>query len=196
MDSFSTMVEKIRFGQFQHNIAEAQKNTNSDWIKKKITNYSKRTGIAEEIIVDDIKKNELTASFFCKNPTRQNSAEKIATYILGTKTLPSHGKNSVRFDANGNRCSRAIGTTKSADFFINGYYYTQKFTTGEGGAQDNQKADVVDFLTKGSVYNKVGALLDGDYWERHIGELKEAFANNPNVKITSISNYLDTGELI
>lgn len=46
MDSFSTMVEKIRFGQFQHNIAEAQKNTNSDWIKKKITNYSKRTGIA------------------------------------------------------------------------------------------------------------------------------------------------------
>ena len=62
---------------------------------------------------------------------------------------------------------------------------TQGRTSGE--AQDNQYKDVVDFLIYGSLYNKVGACVDGWYWEEHgkKQELKELFRDNQNVIICS-----------
>ena len=83
---------------------------------------------------------------------------------------------------------KTVSSSKSADFLIEGIYFTQKYT-GEntGGAQDNQFNDVVDFLTKGSIYYKVGAIVDGAYWEDmgNKEKLIENFQKNPNVIILS-----------
>lgn len=85
--------------------------------------------------------------------------------MLGIPKLKSFGKDSIRFTPDGNIThTNEIGNTKSADFKIGKYYITQKYTREDGGTQDDQYNDVVDFLTKGSINNKVGALVDGDYW--------------------------------
>ena len=69
----------------------------------------------------------------------------------------------------------------------NGCYATQKYTDGNGGAQDNQRNDVIDFLKRGSIKHKVAAIVDGTYWDKYRPQLVQEFANNPNVIITSVS---------
>lgn len=70
------------------------------------------------------------------------------------------------------------------------YYATQKYTSEAGGAQDNQRNDVIDFLKRGSIKNKVAAVVDGKYWDEWKDVLKKEFSNNPNVLITSISELV------
>ena len=70
---------------------------------------------------------------------------------------------------------------------LDDYYATQKYTKENGGAQDNQKTDVRDFLLKGSQQHKVAAILDGDYWDVQRPLLIKEFENNPNVLITSVT---------
>ena len=81
--------------------------------------------------------------------------------------------------------------TKSADFILKGYYATQKYTDGEGGAQDNQRNDVIDFLKRGSIKHKVAAIVDGPYWDKYRPILREEFASNPNVWITSVTELTE-----
>ena len=71
------------------------------------------------------------------------------------------------------------------------YYATQKYTSEAGGAQDNQKNDVIDFLKRGSIKHKVAAIVDGAYWDRQREILKEEFKNNPNVLITSVTEITE-----
>lgn len=127
------------------------------------------------------------ASFFAKDPSKQNISEKLAIEVLKVEKLPSQGKNCIRFNNNGDIVSTAKGNTKSADFMLDEYYATQKFTIEAGGAQDNQKHDVIEFLRCGSIKNKVAAVVDGPYWDRYRDELKSIFSNNTNVLITSVS---------
>ena len=69
---------------------------------------------------------------------------------------------------------------------------TQKYTEGEGGAQDNQRNDVIDFLKRGSIKHKVMAVVDGDYWDsKYKAILIEEFKDNPNVKITSVTELTE-----
>lgn len=68
---------------------------------------------------------------------------------------------------------------------------TQKYTMEAGGAQDNQRNDVIDFLRRGSIAHKVGAILDGDYWDKERNTLRALFQNNPNVWITSMSKLVE-----
>lgn len=77
------------------------------------------------------------------------------------------------------------------DFIYKEYYATQKYTTGAGGAQDNQRNDVIDFLKRGSVKHKVAAIVDGDYWDKYRDIIKAEFINNPNVLITSITEITE-----
>ena len=57
----------------------------------------------------------------------------------------------------------ASGNTKSADFQYGEYYATQKYTDGSGGAQDNQRNDVIDFLKRGSIKHKVAAIVSKSF---------------------------------
>jgi hypothetical protein len=138
--------------------------------------------------------NDYVASYFIKNPLKQNYIEKIVADLLNTKTLPQSGKNAIRFNDNGEITNKKeINTTKSADFKINNTYITQKYTKDCGGSQDNQYNDVVSFLIKGSIKHYVAAILDGDFWDSKRDELKQYFQNNSKVKIFSVDEILQGG---
>lgn len=171
------------------NIEEVRREIDQPWVKEKITNHiAAFDGImTEEEVREAILTNIVVASKFCKDPGKQNISEKLAAEVLGLKKLPASGRNSIRFNDSGDIVSTASGNTKSADFKWNGCYTTQKYTDGEGGAQDNQRNDVIDFLKRGSINYKVAAIVDGPYWDKHRADLEREFANNPNVIITSVS---------
>lgn len=175
------------------NIAEVRADIDKDWVITKIQNHIESFNglFTYEEIKNGILTNDIIASKFCKDPSKQNISENIAAEILQLKKLPASGKNAIRFNDAGEIVSTASGNTKSADFLYKGYYATQKYTSENGGAQDNQKNDVIDFLKRGSISHKVAAIVDGKYWEKHMKELKELFVNNPNVLITSISEITE-----
>ncbi len=193
--NFTEMVELAKKEQRFENIKEIRSEIDSAWVENKIINHI--NAFDGLFTVDEIKKgimeNDLIASKFCKDPGKQNISEKLAAKVLNANKLPAQGKNCIRFTPNGEITFKASGNSKSADFFIEGYYATQKYTKEAGGAQDNQKKDVEDFLTKGSISHKVMAIVDGDYWDNGARkELESLFANNPNVKITSVDELMET----
>ena len=186
---FSLYVEQKKKEARLENIKEVRKDIHKAWVQEKIANHiAAFDGImtAEEIenaILNDI----IVASKFCKDPSKQNISEKLAAEVLRLKKLPSQGNSCIRFNDNGDIVSTVSGNTKSADFMLNEYYATQKYTGQSGGGQDNQRDDVIDFLKRGSIKHKVAAIVDGAYWDYWREELKEIFANNPNVLITSVT---------
>ena len=186
---FTAYVEQKKKEARIANIEEVRRNINADWVKNKIQNHIIAfNGIMTfEEVQSEILTNLVVASKFCKDPSKQNISENLAAEVLGLEKLPSQGKNCIRFNNNGDIVSISTGNTKSADFILNDYYATQKYTTEEGGAQDNQRNDVIDFLTRGSIQYKVAAIVDGPYWDKHRSELIEIFSNNPNVLITSVT---------
>lgn len=172
-----------------NNIKEVRNCINEQWVKTKINNHIKRfPDLDYNDIITQIIDNDIVASFFCKDPNKQNISEKLCSELIGQKKL----KEIVRFNKNGDVVSKnGVDETKSADYYINGYYITQKYTNENGGAQDNQFNDVVDFLSKGSIKHKVGALLDGHYWISKSKLLKKKFENNKNIIIFSIEDYIN-----
>ena len=145
-------------------IEEVRNSLDERWVKIKINNHvEKFDGLfTYEDIIEQIKSNDIVASMFCKDPSKQNISEKMVENILGIPKLPVSGANSIRFTPDGKLTGvKSIGVSKSADFLFNGIYFTQKYTTEGGGAQDNQYNDVVDFLVKGSINYKVGRIVTG-----------------------------------
>ena len=190
--NFTELVENKKIEMRLNNIKELREDIDKEWVKEKIQNHVLNfKGIfTYEEVKKDILENDIVASKFCKDPSKQNISEKLAIEVLNVKKLPASGRNCIRFNSSGEIVSSANGNTKSADFIYNGYYATQKFTMEIGGAQDNQRNDVIDFLTRGSINNKVAAIVDGDYWNKYKPILIEQFKDNPNVLITSVSEIL------
>ena len=150
---FVDYVEKLKIEARKQNISNVRKEINSSWVKTKINTFiTAWDGMwtAEEV-KEQILTNDIVAAKFAKDPGRQNIGEVAVNNLLGAdKKL---GVNQVRFDATGEMVSGPAkpGCSKSADYFLDdGIYYTQKFTTGSGGAQDLAYHDVVEFLEKGS----------------------------------------------
>lgn len=187
--NFTEYVENEKVKARLKNIEEVRRDIDKAWVKEKINNHVAAFNglITEEEIKEGILNNIIIASKFCKDPGKQNISEKLAAQVLNLEKLPAMGKNAIRFDDDGNIVSSAAGHTKSADFIYKEYYATQKYTDGNGGAQDNQRNDVIDFLKRGSIKNKVAAIVDGKYWDKWRNELKEQFKDNPNVLITSVT---------
>lgn len=190
---FTALVEKKKKEARIANIEEVRREVDHAWVKEKIINHvSAFDGImTEEEIREAILTNTIVASKFCKDPSKQNISEKLAAKVLGLSKLPSSGRNCIRFNDAGDIVSVSAGNTKSADFIWNGHYATQKYTDGEGGAQDNQRNDVIDFLKRGSIKHKVAAIVDGAYWDKYRPQLIQEFANNPNVIITSVTEITE-----
>ena len=179
------------------NIEELRTYIDKAWVKEKIANHVKLFDgiITEQEVKNEILTSMVVASKFCKDPGRQNISEKLAAKVLNLDKLPAMGKNCIRFNDNGDIVSESVGNTKSADFLYNGYYATQKYTMEKGGAQDNQRNDVIDFLKRGSQKYKVAAIVDGAYWDEWREILKEEFKDNENVLITSITEITEKGDL-
>lgn len=168
------------------------------WVKTKINTFiTAWDGMwSAEEVKEQILTNDIVAAKFAKDPGRQNIGEVAVNNLLGAdKKL---GANQVRFNERGEKISgpQQVGCSKSADYLLDdGIYYTQKFTTGSGGAQDLAYHDVIEFLEKGSILYKVGAILDGTYWDNgKRDELKQYFANNPNVSIISMDDIIQYKE--
>ena len=191
--NFTAYVEEAKKKIRLANIDEVRKDIDKPWVQEKIKNHIEAfDGIMTEAEVRDaILTNIIVASKFCKDPGKQNISEKLAIEVLGVKKLPSQGKNCIRFNDNGDIVSTSSGNTKSADFMYGEYYATQKYTDGEGGAQDNQRNDVIDFLKRGSIKHKVAAIVDGVYWDKYSDVIRAEFANNPNVLITSVTEITE-----
>jgi hypothetical protein len=188
--NFTAYVKEEKIKARKKNIAEIRRDIDKSWVKEKIKNHM--TAFEGLFTYDEIKQqilsNDLVASKFCKDPSKQNISENLAAQVLGWEKMPSQGSHCIRFNDNGDIVFTSSGNTKSADFHELGYYITQKYTDGEGGAQDNQRNDVIDFLKRGSIKNKVMAVVDGDYWDlKYRNILIEEFKDNPNVKITSVT---------
>lgn len=179
----------------EKNLCELRNNLDSSDNMLKIQNYAEKYGFSVDEIRDRIKTDDLVASFFSKDPSKQNFTEHLVAELLNISVMPQQGKGCIRFDENGDKCSaKKTGTSKSVDFLINNTYITQKYTRSAGGAQDNQYADVVDFLVKGSKKNKVAAIVDGSYWDSgKREELKKYFRSSSNVQIASMDDILKGG---
>lgn len=193
---FIKFVEEKKKEARKKNIEEVRKDIDLSWVKEKIINHIKAFDglFSYEDVYNGILTNDIIASKFCKDPSRQNISEKLAGEVLGLKKLPAAGKNCIRFSDTGEivHIANPNHHSKSADFLFQDYYATQKYTDGTGGAQDNQRNDVIDFLKKGSLKHKVAAIVDGEYWNKYRPILKEEFKNNPNVLITSITEITET----
>lgn len=188
--SYRTELEKAIREQYLKNIEEVMKSPEDAALQEKIDNFLLRVPLfTKNDIVEKIQTDIAFAAFFAKDPIKQNICEKFFCSYTGLSILPQGNKNSIRFTKKGTiASSKKDAYTKAVDFVYNDRYFTQKYTGANiGGAQDNQYKDVVDFLIYGSLYNKVGACVDGWYWEEHgkKQELKELFRDNQNVIICS-----------
>lgn len=194
MKDFEVLVKEAEQRLIKKNLEDIKKNIDNSDYTLKIQNYCDKFGFLFEDVKQQILTNDLVASFFAKDPSKQNFTEKLVEELLNSKVLPQLGKNCVRFTQDGEIVSKKTpNASKSADFLINNIYITQKYTRSTGGAQDNQFNDVVDFLIKGSKKYKVAAIVDGSFWDDKRDELKFFFKDNPNVLILSMNDILNGG---
>jgi hypothetical protein len=151
---------------------------------KKIKNRSKNTGYSVESLEDAIRNNEMFRSFFAKDPKKQKIHENIAAGFISS--LPQvkdfrqlghselalfHGAVMPKKDL------KKLGghsTAKTIDFSwtMNGkkIYASHKYTKESGGAQDNQYADIKEFVDEANRSDLTNtffvAIVDGDYYKK------------------------------
>lgn len=208
MNSKTTdIIEKRLLLSRKKNVEDCMLNPNDYLDKIKLYNERFDGMWSEEELIEQIKQNNIVASFFSKDPAKQNLTENIVAEIIKSnkdvkdfQVLSKGGKNSIRLNSNGEfvygKCN--MKDTKSVDYVFtyksNQFYATQKFTRGRGGSQDNQCRDVIDFLKHGSLRNKEHfmAVLDGDYYtEEKMKELKDIFKDKKNIHINSADIFLE-----
>lgn len=194
MTSFEKYIDTIRTQKLKENIKPLREQIHSGWAQKKIENWAMRYGYDKNEVERKILVDDMFAASFAKDPMKQNYTEKIAEQLLQVKHLPNTG---ISFTKEGELCPHpAAGNSKTVDFIKDGVYITQKYTRGQGGSQDNQYRDVIQFLTYGSKKYKVAAYIDGSYYtpvKRR--ELEKMFEHNPNVQICSLGELYENSGL-
>lgn len=199
-------IEKIKQKQREKNIKIIREELDSKWVVEKIQNHLERNpylNLSVKDIQNSILNNNLIASFFIKDPGKQNISEnsilgliediKEISNLLKASDLKLHyviNNKYIVFDSE-NLKPKNI-TNKSLDFSFTykniKFIGTQKYTSGTGGAQDNQYNDVQSFLNN-SLYieNYIPvALVDGNYYtSEKINVLKSI---NPNAIVCGIDN--------
>jgi len=184
---------------WESNITEVQKEANrlrsislshpdhKGWLKDKLINHTERCLPEKPIeeILDEISSSQLAASFFAKDPKKQNIAEKSQLEYLCSKLEKEITKSSSVYLMSDGSLERHThhppgATAKSIDFYHNDCndgnngveeYYFAKVTERNGGAQDNQWADVRSFIDaakknieKENEKKKFIAVVDGNYY--------------------------------
>lgn len=170
---------------------DAKKDVIPTYLNTKIINECSKKGYEYFTILKKIKEDEMYASFFSKDPLKQNIAENIQLEILNEKMnvekLPQTGNNSKRLLKgnlgffNNNDCTKAL------DFFDkkNNAYFFCKYTKENGGSQDNQFVDVIRFIDECNLYCnknkdtvKFVAFVSGKFYT-------QSKINSLNVRITN-----------
>ena len=174
----------------------------------KINNHINRFKLDSNVndICKKIVNDRDFASLYAKLPAKQTSSEKTQLLYLKNKgisltNLVAGGKEALRL-LDGDIIKgddRGGKATKSFDFVRTdkNEYVFAKVTTGNGGGQDNQYRDVLDFLKQSKEYiNKHNnditfvALVDGDYYtQKRLEGLK--IYECDRIKITNSDEYKD-----
>lgn len=176
-------VYKIALEKNSKEVRDAVLNEQEDMLFK-ISNYSEKYNIPKRFLIHQILRDPIFANQFAKDPAKQSIHQKTAAEYIENITgvedfcqLPAGGQNAVYICKDGciHKGSRLSGdNVKSIDFHwtYDGkeYYAAHKYTKDEGGAQDNQCKDLMDFLSnasKSKMPNVVFfAIGDGAYYQR------------------------------
>lgn len=168
-------------------------------LAKKIATFAERHGYSVGRIVKKIKEDLVFAAHFAVDPAKQKIHENIAAkHIKKLKNVQnfnqlSHGALSVLQGAVMSRVELLArgGTSraKTIDFMWitcgKRVYASHKYTRGEGGAQDNQYADMQQFIReardstlKDTIFI---AIADGEYYNKSRIDNLKSLANERNV---------------
>lgn len=173
-------IEKIKLRRREENMYILRDEIDLPWVRTKISNHLERhphLKLTSKEVRDRILKDDLIASFFIKDPGRQNVSEQAMIDVLksikiisNASSLPNSGPNS-RYLIDGKVVKNSKIGIKSIDFQFTYKNYkaaaTLKYTKESGGAQDNQFNDVVTFLQNSFTEDKnllILAILDGEYY--------------------------------
>ena len=183
------------------------KDNSNNWLFIKVFNHISKCNLQSSTkdILNEIVSSSLVASFFSKDPKKQNISEKSQMEYLNQKLNRVVSKPSCLYIMADGKIEKHFkhpsgATAKSIDFqsidnsdgFDCQEYYFAKVTEQGGGAQDNQWADVRSFIDgakknleiikseKGdySLGPKFIAIVDGHfYWDDN---------NNPTPKCSQL----------
>lgn len=189
------------------NLEEVRKDvlTSDKDMEIKISNFSAKYEIPILFIRNKILKDNIFAIQFAKDPSKQTFHQNLASEFIASmegvenfRVLPANGKNALYIiDGKlGNENEIIKGSSKSIDFYwcYNGYncYAAHKYTDIDGGSQDNQYADLMNFLKNASLSkeekNIFFAIGDGDYYQRKHTKTK----NENNNKIEYMNSLYKT----
>lgn len=183
------------------NLKILREEINQKWVIDKILSHLDRhphLQMSVSEVQTAILNDDLTASFFIKDPGRQNITEKIASTFLGKiailKELQYLGSSSNLFLLNGEITQNRIAGVKSLDFSWKlankNCYATQKYTLGSGGAQDNQFHDVLTSVREANSINDSNlyffAIVDGDYYTNEKISILQNEATNSQIIICGL----------
>jgi hypothetical protein len=169
--------EKIRMN-IENIMKDAMKVPLANYIKTKIDRECILKGFNRRDILYKIQTDRHFASFFIKEPMKQNIGENLQLELLRRRypdaiKLPASGPDAFYISTIG-----IVSNTKSSksfDFFHTSsddkkVFYVCKYTHEEGGSQDNQCIEVKQYIH--SINNCTDdtihfiLLLDGDYWKK------------------------------
>jgi hypothetical protein len=161
------------------------------YLSKKIYNETYK-GFGYSAILKKIQQDVMYASFFVKDPIKQNLAEKLQYKMLLKKypkliKLPALGIN-AKYLVSGRITN--VKNKKSLDFYDieNNCYYICKYTHECGGAQDQVYSEIQKYIIEINQIqdDKINfkLLLDGNYWVNKIENLKSTITNS-NCTITT-----------
>lgn len=193
----------------KENVKILREEINEPWVERKIMNHIERNNfitLNKEQIKNKILSDDLVASFFVKDPSRQNFTEIVIASILQKKSnienFVNHSSNTNLFVVDGQIVNHRVDGIKSIDYSWETkgkkVYASQKYTKEAGGAQDNQYNDILNFLSNAKKNNDKDlmffAIVDGDYYsDDRINIMRENYEIN-NVKICraeEVEGYLD-----
>ena len=202
--------EKIKDNKIKENIKYLKANYRDEDFQNKIDKHCKKFGIQKEDIEQRIIEGDLiTLSIFSKDPSKQNFYEKTAAEyieqidgVYDFKNLPNGGKHSlfivedkILSKIEKDNIDREL-PSKSVDFKwkfrteYNSFYAYHKYIKENGGAQDNQYADVLYSIIAArkidsQAEHKVLFICDGEYFtEARILKLKDGVKNNNHFVLT------------
>lgn len=173
------------------------------WLEEKILKRCRKYGFRFGEVAGAIASSPITAAEYAKSAKRQGIAEKVQFAALNKnglkiEKLPSSGPGAVRILA-GDLVYGSLGATDRATKALDGRrandWVSSKFTEDNGGSQDNQRLDILNFVDGANAYiakhtnnYRFVAMLDGDYYRKNWQLLKQYV--NGRVLIETTDSYI------
>lgn len=188
--SFTERYNLVKLGMLILNAERLKIELSKSDTKTKIQNWIEQwgsfTGLntfekVQDILLQDNSESKLLCSLFAINPVRQNIGEKMIEIELQYNNIdflsPSNnGKNAFYLMSNGEIMtslkSKPSKEIRSIDFIIYNnnktFYISQKFTSSNGGGQNNQADHLIKHITDGNNNKNESdifiSLADGEYY--------------------------------